>query len=202
MTLPAVLRGAPVEWTPAAQLGPVAPSAALSCYQAVAQCQTNWCWAAVLQELLHCIDGVDVAQCALVEQYLRLHNCCPGPPCDPSAVSPCNTVATLESFVNAKWPFPLSPPPNPVPAASLTPARLFEALALKQPVIGVFSIMMRRHYAVLSGVTPGNPQYILEVSDPEGGVKRFVPVTPGQGIALQPAGWNLNAAYFMGVSER
>jgi hypothetical protein len=201
VTLPTVLRGARVEWTPAAQLGPVAPSAALSCYQPVTQCQSNWCWAAVLQELLHCIDGVDVAQCALVEHYLGLQNCCPGPPCDPSAVSPCNQVGTLQDILNAEWPFPPPPPPSVVLAASLTADRLFAALALRQPVIGLFFNMMRRHYAVLSGVTPGNPQYNLEVSDPEDGVNRFISVTPGQRITL-PAGWTLNTAYFMGVSEK
>src|SRR5579863_6538573 len=159
MTLPAVLRAAPVLWTPAAQLAAPSPSCGLSCYQPVTQCQTNWCWAAVMQELLRCIAKRSFQQCELVENYLAMPGkCCP---CNSAVKNTCNRMGILVDYLQA--PNSLLPC-TPVLASNFTLGMLQTALCNGQPVVGLFytAYGYDHHYAVISGITPGNSDYQLE----------------------------------------
>lgn len=193
MALPDVLRTAPILWVPTLPHPPVDFICNLTCYEPVCQCQTYWCWAAVLQELLRCLEDKVCSQCRLVEKFRKLRcNCDSLGDCDPRIPSRCNRTGALEDFLAKLW-------PSQFQAVVGNPAkdRLCDALSNDRPVVGLFIEGNQNHYAVLSGLTTINGLDFLEISEPKGGRLlddiRFVPDESVE----HPDGWTLNMVFFL-----
>ncbi len=189
MSLPTVLSTAALLWTPAPSLAPASPSCGLARYQPASQCQTFWCWAAVLQQLLLYIDGTQTNQCDLATRFIAATGpCCP---CDPTVYNPCNQLGTLRDYLdnlNLEYDFVSGP--------GLTQPVLQAALCASRPVVGMFKNIQLQHYVVISGITPATPQYSLEVCNPDLGTRTQILCQDGQPIALVP-GLNLTEAYIL-----
>lgn len=195
MSLPGVLYAAPVVWRPTLPLDPAAPTCNLTCYQPVLQCQTFWCWAAVLQELLRCLKGQVYTQCQLAEELLCRECDCSSSSataCNPTIQSPCNTTGVLEEYLGYLWPVLSSSS-----ASGLTRDLLRRALCNERPVVGLFIKNNQHHYTVLSGLATINGQDFLEVTDPKGARQiGGILFTPGTAVK-HPDGWYLNHAFFI-----
>ena len=147
MALPDVLRDAPEYWGPAAPPPSPIPSCQLVCYQPVRQCQTYWCWAAVLQELIRCLRGKRFSQCLIADLFLPIKCCCSHmADCNPCVQSPCNTTAELENLITPLW------RPQMTSVGNLSACALCAALEKDRPVIARFSDGNANHYAVFSGL--------------------------------------------------
>lgn len=197
MPLPHVLTSAPIVWTPTLPLRPPVPICSLRCYQSVRQCQTFWCWAAVLQELLRCLRRQPRTQCQLVEEFLGIRcGCDIARDCDPAILSTCNMTGVLEEFLRQRH---LWPGLESRAASDLARDPLCEALNDNAPVVALFVRGGQRHYAVLSGLTTIDGQDYLEVTDPWEGRRIQVPfVSP----VKHADGWFLNRTFFIqGVEE-
>ncbi len=193
MALPNVLLSAPVIWRPPSPLGPPAPTCSLMCYQPVSQCQTYWCWAAVLQELLRCVAHQVQTQCFLVETHLHIACRCRASGCDPSILSPCNRTGVLQDYLGS-----VSQSLVQMQAGLLDRDLLCRALNADRPVVALFIHGNQRHYAVLSGLTiTTDGKAFLEVIDPWQGRRLCqIPLIDHQAVK-HPDGWFLNRVFFI-----
>jgi hypothetical protein len=193
MILPDVLRNAPILWRPTLPPPPLAPSCSLTCYRPVSQCQTYWCWVAVLQELFRCFEHKVFSQCQLVETFLRMQcNCDSSAACNPTIQSLCNKTAVLEDILAHLWPSRLRPREG-----VLAKGPLCDALNNDRPVVGLFIEGNQNHYAVLSGLTTVNGLDYLEISEPKGGRLLDNILFRSDRDIEHPDGWTLNTAFFL-----
>lgn len=177
MRLPAVLVDAQLLWRPTFPL-PGGMSCRLTCYQAVVQCQTYWCWAAVLQEIVRCKESKQYSQCELVEGVMKGKDCeCES--CTPQVMSPCNKPRVLESILKSRLPKGVAYQQ----LGGLTPKTLCDEFDADDPVVARFvGTEKGAHYAVLSGLSEVNGKKSLEISDPDCGRLASVPLVDFQHV--------------------
>ena len=162
-----IWRGLPPRWASAYYLS--AHQLWISC-----QCQTNWCWVAVLHEILRCRKTY-ISQCHLVEKHQYSSGTCncdaPALVCDPTVRSPCNTKGSVGYYLMNTYPpaFMLSP-------SDLTPKLLCDELQADRPVVARFENGGDKHYAVISRLTTSGGGYQIEITDPFGG-RRLGPLS-------------------------
>ena len=167
--MPRVLIDAPEIWRPPVPLPEEGDSCTLTCFQAVQQCQSFWCWAAILQEAFRCLQSRMLSQCQVAEMVLSPETCaCDelGEPCDTSRHSPCNRPQFLDVLLGRH----LSRPAVLQNLSTFSRAALCAELATGDPVFALFSAPSN-HYVVLSGASRVGGHDFLELLDPEGGGK-------------------------------